>query len=441
MNLRLAARELFTTTLQKLSIPNAMQQRIARRNNALLIGGHAYAFQDYRRIVVISIGKAAVPMCDAFLLQLQPALADDRSLDGVIVAPSTPTAFSKRFQFFPGDHPIPGRNSQIAANAILKLLYTCDAQCLVFFLISGGASAMVEAPLDPHFSLEDVAAFHKALVHSGLPITKMNTLRKHFSRVKGGRLAVAAQHAAQCTLLISDVPADTLHTVGSGPSLPDPSTIEECRQITAANGASLPLSRAVRKHFSNPQLEETPKPHHPAFSRSNVLSLLSSNDLCILAAQAARAQGFHVEIDNRCDDWDYRDAAQHLLQHLDQLRRTHARVCLLSAGEVSVQLPVKHGSGGRNQQFVLECARLLAEHNMSTTVLSGGSDGADGNSSAAGAVCDETTFARAGARGLDATAALEQFDSAPLFAALGDDLITGPTGNNVRDLRILLTDA
>ncbi|MDQ2835567.1 MAG: DUF4147 domain-containing protein [Acidobacteriota bacterium] len=440
MDLRLTARNLFTTTLQQLSIPNAMQLRVMRQNEKLLIGGHTYELRNFRRIVVIAIGKAAVPMCDALLLQIQPAPSSHQTLEGIIVGPSTPTAPPAHFQFFQGEHPIPGPNSQLAAQAILTMLSFCDPHCLVFFLISGGASAMVEEPLDPRFPLEQVAAFHQALVHSGLPITTMNTLRKHFSRVKGGRLAVAAQHAAQCTLLISDVPGYALHTVGSGPSLPDPSTIRDCRQIIQAHAASLALSTVVRRYFDSPQLEETPKPHHPAFAQSHLVSLLSSDDLCTLAAQAARAHGFHVEIDNRCDDWDYREAARHLLQHLHQLRRNHPRVCLLSAGEVSVQLPPNHGTGGRNQQFVLECARLLVENDIHATVLSAGSDGSDGNSSAAGAVCDETTFARTAARGLDAAAALEHFNSTPLFFVLGDAIVTGPTGNNVRDLRIFLSE-
>ena len=441
MNLRRTALDLFLETLRGLNVAEAMQLRIVRREDGILIGEQTYRLQDFRRVLVVAIGKAAGPMSDALVAQIAPALKNQQTLEGVIVGASTPAMQSSTFRFFAGEHPVPGQTSGIAAKAILQLLAGCDEACLVFFLISGGASAMVELALDNQFSLEDTADFHRTLVHSGLPITTMNVLRKHFSQVKGGRLAVAAQRAAQCTLMISDVPGDALHIVGSGPSVADPSTVEECRQIVECNSASLRLSDRLLEFFLNPSLEETPKPDHPAFRTSNYLSLLSSDDLCALAGKAAAAKGFHVEIDNCCDEWDYQDAAKYLLMRLEQLRKLHPRVCLISAGEVLVQLPPQHGIGGRNQQFVLECTRLLAEKNLSGTVLSGGSDGADGNSSAAGAVGDETTVARAAARGMDAIAAIERFDSAPVFAALGDAIVTGPTGNNVRDLRILISSA
>jgi hydroxypyruvate reductase len=267
----------------------------------------------------------------------------------------------------------------------------------------------------------------------------MNILRKHFSQVKGGRLALAAQPAAQCTILISDVPHDALHVVGSGPSLPDPSTVWDCRQILESSRASLPLSPSLVDFFLNPSLPETPKPDHPAFLRSQALSLLSSDDLCAVAVRAAASKGFHVTIDNSCDEWDYRDAAEHLLRRVVRLREEHPLVCLFSAGEVSVPISADHGTGGRNQQFVLECARLLAERGWSATVLSAGSDGIDGNSLAAGGICDESTAARAAASGIDIAEALAGFDSAKVFCALEDSVVTGPTGHNVRDLRILLS--
>ena len=298
---------------------------------------------------------------------------------------------------------------------------------------------MIEKALDGSFTVEETAQFYRSVVQSGLPITQMNALRKHFSQVKGGRLAVAAQNATQCTLLISDVPESVLHVVGSGPSLPDPSTTEECRQIMAANLDALNLSGKLLDFFRAPEFEETAKADHPAFGKASWLSLLSSDDLCRIAGENAASLGFHVVVDNRCDDWDYRDAAVYLLDRLQELRQLYPKVCLLSAGEISVRLPPAHGVGGRNQQFVLECTRLISEGDLQATVLSGGSDGVDGNSPAAGAVCDKTTMVRAVSKGLDIIAGLEQFDSFPIFRALNDAIITGPTGNNVRDLRIVLS--
>lgn len=438
MTLLKTARDIFLETLHGLNIEQAMRNRIQAQGESILVGEFKYDLREFDRVVVISIGKAAVPTCDSLLPTLEASLKQGQTIQAIVVGTTKLRKEDSSVRFFPGSHPIPDQMSKDAAEAILELLGSCNEQCLVFFLISGGASAMVEKPLDSSLTVEDTAHFYRALVHSGLPITHMNALRKHFSRVKGGRLAVAAAVATQCTLLISDVPETALHVVGSGPSLPDPSTSEECRRIIAANSGVLNFSDNLLAYFRNPRLEETPKADHPAFRKSTWLSLLSSADLCRVAGDAARQLGFQVVIDNGCDDWDYRDAAAYLLDRLQELRHHHPKICLLSAGELSVQIPSAHGTGGRNQQFVLQCARLIAERNIKATVLSGGSDGADGNSLAAGAICDETTAARAHAMGLDMVAALEQFDSFNIFGRLEDAIVTGPTGNNVRDLRILL---
>jgi glycerate 2-kinase len=438
MTLTKTAKELFLNTLRRLNVAEVMQGLVRHEGETLLVGDLKYKLQEFHRIAVISIGKAAAPMWDALMPVLEAAAKQDQVIQAIVVGSTEPQNRDSRVRFFPGSHPIPNQVSGDSAEAILQLLSSCDEHCLVIFLISGGASAMVEKALDVNLSVEDTASFYRALVQSGLPITQMNTLRKHFSQVKGGRLAVAAQGATQCTLLISDVPETALHVVGSGPSLPDPSTSEECRQIISANPGALNFSHNLLTYFTDTGLEETPKANHPAFKKSTWLSLLSSADLCRIAGDAATQLGFHAVVDNSCDDWDYRDAAAYLLDRLQELRHHHPKICLVSSGEISVQIPRLHGTGGRNQQFVLQCARLIAERNIKATILSGGSDGADGNSPAAGAICDETTATRAHAHGLDINVALEQFDSFNVFSKLGDAIITGPTGNNVRDLRILL---
>ena len=440
MTLNEIVRQIFAEALQGLDIESAMRTHVRFANNTLFIGDQTYHLPDFRRILLIAIGKAAAPMAEALSSQLQPALHKDQTIEGIVVGTSPRETPSLHLQFFAGSHPLPDQASRLAANAILQLLDTCDATCLVFFLISGGASAMVEQPLDPTLSIDDARDLYRALLHSGLPIAKMNILRKHFSRTKGGRLAAAAHGAAQCTLLISDVPSGRLEVIGSGPSLPDPSTISDCLHlINTAPALHLPAS--TLQFFENPLLEETPKPGHPAFNTSHSVALLSSDDLTALAAESAKARGFHLAIDHTCDEWDYRDAAKYLLHRLEQLRQHHPRVCLLSAGELSVEITGPHGTGGRNQHFVLECARLLAESPLDATILSAGSDGIDGNSTAAGALCDQTTAARAAAHGLDIATRLQRFDSNPVFTALGDAILTAPTGNNVRDLRILLSAA
>lgn len=300
---------------------------------------------------------------------------------------------------------------------------------------------MVEKPLDGNITPAEAALFHRTLVQSGLPITEMNILRKHFSQVKGGRLAVAAGRATQCTLILSDIPGDALHMVGSGPSLPDPSTLGDCRRLIESNRAALELPETLLAFFRDPHTAETPKRDDPAFQKAKWTSLSSSDDLCREAAELAGQLGYEVVVDNSCDDWDYREAASYLLDRITALHQAHRRICVLSVGEVSVKLANTHGLGGRNQHFVLECARLIADRGLVATVLSAGSDGIDGNSAAAGAVCDETTMARAREHGLDATVSLREFDSFRFFDRIGDTILTGPTNNNLRDLRILLISA
>ncbi len=189
----------------------------------------------------------------------------------------------------------------------------------------------------------------------------------------------------------------------------------------------------MRELFERHALEETPKSEDPTFVRARWWTVLSNAALLQAAAKEAWRQGFVVEIDNSCDDWDYAKAADYLLQRLRDLRQKHERVCLLSGGEVTVRVE-NGGTGGRNQQFALYCAETISGEDV--CILSAGSDGIDGDSPAAGAVADGTTLQRAEAR--DSKTHLSSFNAYPFFEALGDAIVTGPTGNNLRDLRILL---
>ena len=284
------------------------------------------------------------------------------------------------------------------------------------------------------------------LVHSGPSISEINTIRKHLSAVKGGRLAQAAYPAQQVSIFVSDVPDNTPDALASGPTMPDSTTVEDCyrlatrdcfphfenREVVALR-SHFPAS--VRELFERRALEETPKSDDPAFVRARWWTILSNSALLDSARREVERQGFAVEIDNSCDDWDYVKAADYLLRRVRELRQKHERICLLSGGEVTVAVQ-NGGVGGRNQQFALYCATKIGAENL--CVLSAGSDGIDGNSPADGAVVDGTTIEVARARGLDPETHLRNFDAFPLFEALGDAIVTGPTGNNLRDLRILL---
>jgi glycerate 2-kinase len=416
------ARSIFHHALRSSSISAAFDKRLHLDSIPL---------DRYDRIHAIAVGKAALPMLDTLRSRLPYKLAG-----GVCCAPLLPEERVSGVDYYTGGHPLPNRDSFASACAALRLLRGTSTRDFIFFLMSGGGSAMFELPLDPNISLEDTRTLYQALVGSGGTISEINTVRKHFSAVKGGRLAAAAPGAAKFTLLVSDVAPRYLDALASGPTLPDSSTVAECHEILHRYRLSERFPPAVRTFFDDPGLPETPR-----LAGDPVETLLSSDDLLDAARALALTLGYEVVIDNSCDDWDYADAARYLLGRFDHLRREHAKLCLLSGGEVTVRLGHEHGAGGRNQQFALACALALAGCGPEAplVVLSAGSDGIDGNSAAAGAIADATTVARAHVLGIDAATALAHFDAYPLFTALGDTLITGPTHNNLRDLRILLS--
>ena len=318
---------------------------------------------------------------------------------------------------------------------MLQALDGLPASALVIFLLSGGGSSIVEKPIDDEISLDDLIATYRALVHSGAPIAEINTVRKHLSAVKGGRLALAASPAHQVSILVSDVPDNTPDALASGPTMPDSTSVEDCYRIAEKYKLLKQFPHSTRELFERHAIEETPKSDDPAFHRARWWTVLSNQTAIDEASTVAERVGFIVHVDNSCDDWDYERAAEYLLNRARELRKQFSPVCLISGGEVTVRVS-DGGVGGRNQQFALACAAKIEGENIA--VLSAGTDGVDGNSPAAGAVSDGSTVERALDHGLDAQAALERFNAYPLFTALGDAIEIGPTGNNLRDLRILL---
>ncbi len=426
--MRVTARHLFEYALAEASIDRAFQRHITCDRGVLRVCEDLYDLDSYSRVLVVSIGKAAHTMVNALEMQ-----AGSR-FEGIVASSIQPSSQLHNFRYFCGGHPTPTAESVRAAEAILKSLNTLNASSLVIFMISGGGSSIAEKPIDDETSLADVIETYRALVHSGATITEINAIRKHLSAVKGGRLAVAASAAQQVSLLVSDVPDGTPDALASGPTMPDSTSADECYAIAQRHGMVEQLPSSVRELFQRHALEETPKPDDPAFVRSRWWTILSNGSLIQSAKDEAARHGFAVEIDNSCDDWDYKRASDYLLGRVRELRKKSERVCLISGGEVTVKVE-NGGTGGRNQQFALECASKIAGENI--TVLSAGTDGIDGNSSAAGAVADGTTLERARSAALDATAHLNGFNAYPFFERLGDSVITGPTGNNLRDLRIL----
>jgi len=427
-SMRAAAREIFASALKNASIESAFACHVHCDRGVLRICEDLYDLDSYQRVFVVAIGKAAHTMTEALVAEV------GGRLEGIVASSVEPASQVHSFRYFRGGLPTPTAESIHAAEAILKSLNSLNAASLAMFLLSGGGSSIVEKPADHEISLPDLVATYRVLVHSGAPIAEINAVRKHLSAVKGGRLAQAAYPAQQVSILVSDVPDSMPDALASGPTMPDSTSIHDCERIAAKYGLIEQFPLSVGDLFRQHALEETPKSDDPAFVRARWWTVLSNKVAVEEAAAAATRAGFAVEVDNSCDDWDYEKAADYLLGRVRELRRTVSRVCLISGGEVTVGVR-DGGMGGRNQQFALACATKISGDDI--TVLSAGTDGIDGNSPAAGAVVDGSTLARAG--GPEAVrAALSGFNAYPMFESLGDAVVTGPTGNNLRDLRILL---
>src|SRR5690348_16557891 len=433
--LKQLARQIFHETLAAIDIPATMQRKLRRQGTRIVCGEKSLDLKDFGKIRVVAMGKAAHPMVEGLILSLAPFVG----FEGVVSAPSLTKKAVPGLKYFSAGHPVPNEESWKAAEAILALLKKCDEKTLLFFLLSGGGSSLVELPLDPKQTLEDVQQVHKALVTCGANIDEINTVRKHLSAAKGGRLAAAAGKATKITLAVSDVPVGKESALASGPTLPDPTTAADAKRVMKEYALSNKFPAALQKWLKDEKMPETPKPGDGAFRKSSFSLTLGMDDLLHPAHHAAEALGFVTCCDNSTDEWPVEKAAEALLRQLEELRVMHRgrRVALIADGEVSSPV-TGSGIGGRNSAFVLACVEKIAGKNVA--VLSAGTDGVDGNSSGAGALADGETLRRAREAGFDPRDSFQRSDAFTFFSKLGDTVLTGPTGNNLRDLRILLAE-
>jgi len=309
-------------------------------------------------------------------------------------------------------------------------------------LLSGGGSALVEFPLDPTVTLDDMQALHRLLVNCGASIDEINAVRKHLSAVKGGRLAVAAGDATKITLGVTDVPDGQESALASGPTLPDPTTVSDACGVLRRYELLSKLPRSIRTQFEQPWcIRETPKAGDAALDprRNSFQILLGRHELFHAAHHASESEEFVTFCDNSTDNWPVEQAVDFLLAQLNSLKAANPgkKVAVIADGEVSSPV-TGDGVGGRNLAFVLDSVKKIAGRKIA--VLSGGTDGVDGSSPAAGAVADGETFSRAQSLSLDPSAFFRRSDAYTFFRALDDTIETGPTGNNLRDLRILLAE-
>jgi glycerate 2-kinase len=435
-DLKQLARRIFRDTLAAIDIPRAMQRKVYCEHSWLLrcdeINVDTRRFSEFR---VVAIGKAAHAMLDGLRLCLPASI----SFAGIVSSPTAPLRPHPEVQYFVGGHPIPNESSWHAAQAVLEMLSACDERILVFFLLSGGGSALVELPLEPQFDLSSMQQVHRALVHCGAPIDDINAVRKHISAVKGGRLAQAAGPATKITFAVSDVPPGKESALASGPTLPDPTTWADVERVMHEYSLHEKFPQEMSRWMEQSDVPETPKSGDPAFHHAHFSLLLGQDGLFLPAHGAAEAAGCVTCCDNATDDWPVERAAEYLLAQLEDLRAAnpHKRVAIIAGGEVSSPV-TGSGIGGRNAAFVLACVAKIAGQRIA--VLSAGTDGIDGNSPAAGAVADGETAAYAQAARLNIRDTFQRSDAHTFFNHLGDAVITGPTGNNLRDLRILIAE-
>jgi len=437
-NLKQAALRIFRETLAAIDIPSAMRRKLGRTGSRIFVNGTPIDLAAFERICTVAIGKASVAMARGLAESLSP---DFRS-DGIVVAPIAASGLAEGFRLIVAGHPVPDKGSFAAGRAILDLLASATERTLVFFLLSGGGSALVELPLDPRVTLEDMQALNRVLVTCGASIDEINAVRKHLSAVKGGRLAVAAGGAMKITLGVTDVPEGQESALASGPTLPDPTTVSDACGVVRRYDLLLKLPPDIRTQFEHPEsITETPKAGDPAFDPrcAAFQILLGRHDLFHSAHHASESAEFVTVCDNTTDNWPVEKAVDFLLAQLVALKKGNPgkSVAVIADGEVSSPV-TGNGIGGRNLAFVLDSVKKIAGQKIA--VLSAGTDGVDGSSPAAGAVADGESLARARSLGLDPADYFRRSDSYTFFRVLGDAIETGPTGNNLRDLRILLAE-
>jgi len=468
--LRRAALEIFGEALRSVDPSQALRNAVTLQGSRLQICDTTFDLGAHPpRIYSIAIGKAAWPMARAL-----DSVLEDRLAAGVISAPSTITLQTRmpgsqdlqraeaansltkarslpteRWQVFEGGHPLPNQQSLDAAHAAFGLLQRAEEEsALMIFLVSGGGSAMLEWTSDEGITLEDLRGANQVLVESGASITEINVVRRAFSSIKGGKLAARAPHARQITLIVSDTPDGQEASVASGPTMQPPPGALFAEEVIDRYDLAARLPLSILKAIDGAG-GQTPTMFPRPQRREEYYVLLDNRTALEAAVMVARRHGFTVEmaldISAQPIELGCNELISRLLQLREQLTGEGQTACLISGGEFAC--PVRgSGIGGRNSETAMRLALQLNgldeyrkewKRNLRTVVLSAGTDGIDGNSPATGAIADETTVSRGLALGLEAETFLLNSDSFSYFNALGDAIITGPSGTNVRDLRLM----
>lgn len=383
------------------------------------------------RTIVVAAGKAAASMARA-VEENWPG-----ELEGIAVTRYGHGVDCKTIEVIEASHPVPDDRGEIAARKLMRTVEGLGPDDLVLCLISGGGSALLGLPAEG-LTLDQKKAVNKALLASGAPIGEMNTVRKHLSSIKGGRLAQAAFPARVVTLGISDVPGDDPSVIASGPTVADATTLSDA--IRVMEKYSIDIPEAVRAHLQKPE-SETPKPGDAVFANTEYVLIAKPADMVDAVVAAGREMGYEV-VDLGADiEGEARDVgaeqARRALEIANGMKPGDTPVLIVSGGETTVTVDQKGGRGGRDCEYLLSLAVGLDSHPR-IFALACDTDGIDGSEDNAGAIIDPDTLARAAENGMDASKFLSAHDSYTLFSATEDLVVTGPTLTNVNDLRVIL---
>ena len=413
---------------------------IAAAHPSSCLPPHLPAPPQSGRLIVLAAGKAAGAMTEvAEQHYLDRGKFAPERLIGIAVARHGYGRPTRRVEMIEAGHPVPDAAGLAAAEKALRMADEATADDVVLVLLSGGASANWIAPVDG-LSFADKQAVTRALLRSGANIGEMNTLRKHLSRIKGGRLAHRAHPARVLTLAISDVPGDEPAVIGSGPTVPDPTTLADARAIVARYRLDLP--EAATRALNDPN-NESPKPGDPMFANTEYKLIAKPADAFRAVESSAQKAGYEtVMLGDRVEGEARTVATAHAAQAL-ALQKQGRRAVILSGGELTVTIRGR-GRGGPNQEYALALAIALRGA-PGITALSGDTDGTDGGAGSAddpaGAAIDQTTLEKARALGLDPAQFLSDNDSTGFFTRIGDLIETGPTCTNVNDFRAIVVDS
>ncbi len=437
--MRKDAVDIFSCAVKAVDPGSAVKKKCSLEKTILTLGKHTYDIREFDNIFVVGAGKAGAPMA----LALEDMLEENIS-GGMISVKYGHGEILKRVDVIEAGHPLPDENGRMAAREILRVAKSAGEYDLVICLISGGGSALLCLPA-PGISLHDKQKTVQALLSCGATIHQINTIRKHISAIKGGRLARAAYPATIVSLILSDVVGDDLDVIASGPTVPDKSTFKECLEIIDAYRLQPELPRSVLLHLTNGvkgQIPETPGAGEPCFTKTGHTLIGSNYQAIFSASRRAEELGYHSLILSTMMQGNAVQSAKIHAAIAREILKTGNPIpvpaCILSGGEATVVIKGK-GTGGRNMELALAFALEIADAKH-IVMLSAGTDGTDGPTDAAGALADADTCRKASAVGLSPAKYLEDNDSYHFFKAINDLFITGPTKTNVMDVRIMLVN-